>query len=140
MTDPTSEFLFECEFPTNYEMENVNVSVHAIRDRGIIETETLRLRDSGALQVQKGVESLDSEAARLRPSGWNGRLCNVYSSCLNSARNPRFKTGNLWTGQNRQLRAAETSEFYFVPSSVRKIGLHLGPPAPWSAFEHVRVM
>jgi hypothetical protein len=32
----------------------------------------------------------------------------------------QLKTGNLWTGQNRQFPAAETSEFYFVPSSVRK--------------------
>jgi hypothetical protein len=32
----------------------------------------------------------------------------------------QVKTGNLWTGQNRQFPAAETSEFYFVPSSVRK--------------------
>jgi hypothetical protein len=33
----------------------------------------------------------------------------------------QLKTGNLWTGQNRQfLRPAETSKFYFVPSSVRK--------------------
>jgi hypothetical protein len=32
----------------------------------------------------------------------------------------QLKTGNLWTGQNRQFLSAETSEFYFVPSSVRK--------------------
>jgi hypothetical protein len=33
----------------------------------------------------------------------------------------RLKTGNLSTGQNRQLSpAAETSEFYFAASSVRK--------------------
>jgi SAM-dependent methyltransferase len=33
----------------------------------------------------------------------------------------RLKTGNLSTGQNRQLSpVAETSEFYFVASSVRK--------------------
>jgi hypothetical protein len=32
----------------------------------------------------------------------------------------QVKTGNLWTGQNRQFPAAETSEFYFDPSSVRK--------------------
>ena len=32
-----------------------------------------------------------------------------------------LKTGHLSTGQNRQfLPAAETSEFYFVASSVRK--------------------
>jgi hypothetical protein len=35
----------------------------------------------------------------------------------------QFKTGNLWTGQNRQFAgAAETALFYFVPSSVRKSG------------------
>ena len=33
----------------------------------------------------------------------------------------QLKTGNLWTGQNRQFPgAAETSEFYFVRSSVCK--------------------
>ena len=33
----------------------------------------------------------------------------------------QLKTGNLSTGQNRQLtEPAETSEFYFVASSVRK--------------------
>ena len=26
----------------------------------------------------------------------------------------------MWTGQNRQFPAAETNEFYFVPSSVRR--------------------
>ena len=33
----------------------------------------------------------------------------------------QLKTGHLSTGQNRPFpAAAETSEFYFVPSSVRK--------------------
>jgi hypothetical protein len=32
----------------------------------------------------------------------------------------QLKTGNLWTAQNRQFPAAETSEFYFVPTSVCK--------------------
>jgi NAD(P)-dependent dehydrogenase (short-subunit alcohol dehydrogenase family) len=32
----------------------------------------------------------------------------------------QLKTGNLWTGQNRQFRTAETAEFYFVRSSTRK--------------------
>ena len=31
-----------------------------------------------------------------------------------------MKTGNLSTGQNRQFPPAETTEFYFVPWSVRK--------------------
>jgi hypothetical protein len=35
---------------------------------------------------------------------------------------------------------AETSEFYFVPSSGAQIGLHLRPPAPWSALQHMAMM
>ena len=40
---------------------------------------------------------------------------NPGRSCLGG----QVKTGNLWTGQKRQF-PAETNEFYFVPSSVRK--------------------
>jgi hypothetical protein len=43
------------------------------------------------------------------------------------------KTGNF-------LRPAETSNFYFVASSVRKSVWTLGTPAPWPAFKHVRMM
>ena len=52
----------------------------------------------------------------------------------------QLKTGNVWTGQNRQCPAAETSEFYFRPLVRAQVGLHLCPPAPRPALEHVRVM
>jgi hypothetical protein len=53
----------------------------------------------------------------------------------------QLKTGNLWTGQNRNFSgSAETSEFYFVPSSGAQIRLHFRPPAPRSALQHMCVM
>jgi len=37
-------------------------------------------------------------------------------------------------------QAAETNGFYFVSSSVRKIGQHSRPPAPRPALEHLGVV
>ena len=66
-----------------------------------------------------------------------------FSDPLDQFLGGQLKTGNLWTGQNRHfLPAAETNEFYFVPSSVRKSvwtfvrqlrGPHLSTCAWWSS-------
>jgi hypothetical protein len=51
-----------------------------------------------------------------------------------------FKTGHLWTGQNRPFRAAETSDRLPRGLLLTQVGVSLGAPAARTALEDVGVM
>jgi hypothetical protein len=51
-----------------------------------------------------------------------------------------FKTGHLWTGQNRPFPAAETSDGLPRGLLLAQVGVSLGTPAAWTALEDVSVV